>query len=163
MTPGGAALVGTTVLVAAMDGGLSALVFGVASGAAAYVATRRTSNQAVEGVVKAQMADWEERIAEATDEEERKRLRNKMAAAEKTCRARLQCNREYVKWVAAAVGVGVAMAPGAGVAVAALYTRKRWMPPLVAVWDVARDRARAKWDAEHSLTDYAPLYRTMAA
>lgn len=139
MTPGGAVLAGTTVLVAVMDGGLSTLVGSAVAGGAGYVAWRRRPNNIVEGVVKTQLNAWEERIRNETDPDRKRKLQKEAEAAEKSYRQRLGYDKELVKMSAAAVGVGIAMSPIVGVGLLAFATRKRWIPPLVAVADVIRE------------------------
>lgn len=142
MTPGGAILIGTTVLVAAMDGGLSCMVGSALVGGAAYVATRRLPNKSVESVITTQMAEWERLIAQEADPDRKKKLKKEAETAEKLYRTRIGADRERIKWAAAAVGIGAAMAPIAvGTLLTAAYTQDRWKPYLIAAADVSRDAA----------------------
>lgn len=148
MTPGGAILVGTTVLVAAMDGGLTCMVGSAIIGGAAYVATRRLPNKSVESVITTQMAEWGRLIALERDPDRKKKLKKEAETAEKLYRTRIGADREKIKWAAAAVGIGAAMAPVAvGVLLTAAYTQDHWKPYLTGAADVSRDAANRDYQA----------------
>ena len=132
MTLGGMILGCTTILLAAVDGGLSALTFAAAVGGTAYVLTRRDMNKPAERLVATQAqlmrTAVEYRIAHATGEDEVKRIKREQEA--KHVKLELQANKSRFlsKEVAAVAGVAAFACPVLGLAAIATLTSDKWAP-----------------------------------
>ena len=149
MTPGGAVLVGTTVALAALDGGLSYLIGSAIVGGTTYVLARRSMTQLPQKVAESQLEDLRKELETSTDPELRQRLRKQLEGAEKDIRARLAIDRGQVNAASKRIGVGAAICPGAGLAILALRTRHKWQPVAIRAMDAWRSSAngRNRWNS----------------
>lgn len=125
MTPGSAIVVGTTLLVAVLDGGLSLLLTAAAIGGGAYVTTRRSLNALPDKILKTQVQIMDAAIHEelrkqaaspkGIDDTKVKAMQRdakaKVEQLEAACREQQWGNRE----MAALVGLACFASPALGV------------------------------------------------
>ena len=135
MTPAGAILVGTTVGLAALDGGLSCLVGSAIVGGVAYITTRRTPARSIADTFEVQNTTWNRYVEEADTPEEKKKREKARDAAQKNATRILMADNVRVKHSASLVGLGSAICPGAGLATMAFQYQDKWMPQLVSALD----------------------------
>lgn len=125
-------MVSATVLVAAMDGGLSAFLVAAAIGGGSYVATRRLMNEVPDRILQTQVAVLEaqldQEIERKAPEEEIKALRAEIKERTEKLTETLELQRWGNKEMAAAVGVASFACPALGAVVFAAVTRDKWLP-----------------------------------
>lgn len=132
MTPGGLLIVGTTLLIAAMDGGLTACLAASAVGGATYAVSRRAFNKIPEKILDEQRKAWEDNIARCerngmADPELKARKREMTARlAEMSEKTALQ--RSGNKHLATVLGVAGFACPLIGIVSIAAVTAPRWVP-----------------------------------
>lgn len=132
MTPGGAIVVGATVLIAALDGGLTALVVASVLGGGAYVCTRRTMNHSPRRILEIQRTLLEGQVQQAVEDglpdEDVKALRKRIAEEIEQLSAVTEGQRWGNKEMAAAVGVASFACPPLGLVALAGLTHDKWVP-----------------------------------
>ena len=159
MTLGGVILIGLTLLVAAMDGGLMTLAAAFAIGGGAYALTRRTVNRVPAAILATQKRILEGQLADevakvkaeagakpAADAKIKALVaetRERSEALEKTLETQRWGNKE----MAAAVGVGSFACPALGAVVVLAATSDTWLP---------RAQALCAWVDRHKTAAAAP-------
>jgi hypothetical protein len=149
MTVGGAAFIAVTVLVAAMDGGLTTLVVAGATGGGAYVTTRRRLNRGPEKVIDIQRSALEEKyrkLAVGKTDSDRKALNKEKDALMEECVKKIDGQRWGNREMAAIVGVAGAACPLFGLAVIAGATSDGWLPSLEKIMPENKQSEVAPYD-----------------
>lgn len=139
LTPAGAVFVGTTGLMAAIDGGLSAVVGSLVIGGITYFVVRRTPTLLSRQIVESQMLDWKDKLNAESEPAKRVALEREMAAAHKSYLARINADSDKIRFNAALIGIGTVMAPSVGMVIALIYTSQWWGPAVMSAVDRGLD------------------------
>lgn len=134
MTFGKAAVIGTTVLIAAMDGGLSLLISAIATGGGTYVLTRRTMNRLPERIQAEQIKLLEGKVRLAVkdkiSDDDLKALKKQVADDIDKFKKVTEEKRGGNKEIAAVAGIAAFACPALGLVAIAGLTAPMWVPAL---------------------------------
>lgn len=161
MSVGGNIVIGTTLAVAFIDGGLTACIVALGAGAVSYGMTRRIANMKPQQILAYQRRihemNYERAKANGKNEEDLKAMKKdsevQIAQLEKTFEEQRWGNKE----MAVLVGVGTFAFPPFAVPVIAAYTSDKWLPSAKKVFSriaAAHERYKDSVRAERALADH---------
>lgn len=131
---GGTLIVGGTILIAAMDGGLSMLVLGAVTGGGAYFTTRKRFARHPRSVLKQQRQVLEGNVRQAKADhatpDELKALQRDVKAQLDECGKVVEQQDWGNKEMATVVGVASFAFPLLGLVTIAAVTSDKWLPLL---------------------------------
>lgn len=138
MSPGGALVIGATCVIAAMDGGLSALLVASLVGCGTYVTARRGMNAIPQNIDSTQRKLLELRLQEAEQltEDEQRIVRQDVAAQLAKLDAQTMGQLVGNKEVAGLAAVGAFACPPLGLILIGAMNHKRWCPGLTRWADI---------------------------
>ena len=130
MTAGGHILVGTTAVLAFLDGGLSACVIGVVIGGSVYWASNRHLSALPEKVLRVQKKALEDQLSalegKGLSSEEAKQVKKDIAAKIETLTAKADHQQKYNKELSAMMALASFACPALGAVALVALTYDKW-------------------------------------